>query len=207
MTDPRTALVGAGYDAIADRFLEWRDRIVGDPRAWWRDQLTTRLRNDARVLELGCGAGVPDTRELAKRFRVTGVDISARQIDRARAAVPEAEYIVADFSVLELEPATYDAVASFYVFNHVPRELLPDLLTNIRSWLVPGGLLLTAFGTTDNPGWTGEWLGAPTLFSSFPPETNSRLVDEAGFERLLDEVVAFEEPDGPATFQWVLARR
>jgi cyclopropane fatty-acyl-phospholipid synthase-like methyltransferase len=207
MTDPRTALVGAGYDVVGETFVQWRDRIVGDPRRWWAEQLTSRLPDGARVLELGCGSGVPDTRDLATRFRVTGVDISPEQIRRARAAVPHAEFLVADFTSLELEPASYDAVASFYVFNHVPRDLLPGLLSRIHAWLVPGGLLLTAFGTSDMEGWTGDFLGAPTFFSSFPPETNSRLVDEAGFERLLDEVVGFEEPDGPAAFQWVLARR
>ena len=30
MTDPRTELVGRGYDAIGEHFAEWRDRIVGD---------------------------------------------------------------------------------------------------------------------------------------------------------------------------------
>jgi hypothetical protein len=43
-------------------------------------------------------------------------------------------------------------------------------------------------------------------FSSFPPEPNRRLLDEAGFERLLDELVTFLEPGGEATFRWVLAR-
>ena len=54
---------------------------------------------------------------------------------------------------------------------------------------------------------TGDWLGAPTFFSSFPPETNTRLVREAGFEILRDELVTFREPDGDVTFQWVLAMR
>jgi cyclopropane fatty-acyl-phospholipid synthase-like methyltransferase len=40
------------------------------------------------VLELGCGAGVPDTQRLASHFRVTGIDISAEQVRRARTAVP-----------------------------------------------------------------------------------------------------------------------
>lgn len=207
MSDPRTELVGRGYDVIGERFVEWRDRIVGDPRRWWAEQLTSRLPIGARVLELGCGSGVPDTQELALRFRVTGVDLSPEQIGRARVAVPEAEFIVADITALDLPTASYDAVVSFYVFNHVPRERLAKLLVDIHSWLVPGGLLLTAFGTSDNEGWTGDFLGAPTFFSSFPPETNRRLVDEAGFDRLLDEVVTFMEPDGEATFQWVLARR
>jgi cyclopropane fatty-acyl-phospholipid synthase-like methyltransferase len=207
MSDPRTQLVGAGYDVIGEQFVEWCGRIVDDPRDWWAEQLSTRLPDGAHVLELGCGAGVHDTKELATRFRVTGVDISPEQIRRARNAVPHADFRVADFTALELEPASYDAVASFYAFNHVPRERLADLLTDVRSWLVPGGYLLTAFGAGDTEGWTGQWLGTTMYFSSFPPETNSRLVDEAGFERLLDEVVTLLEPEGPATFQWVLAQR
>lgn len=207
MTDARTALVGAGYDVMGETFVEWRDRIVGDPRRWWAAQLTSRLPDGARVLELGCGSGVPDTQELAERFRVTGIDISPEQIRRARASVPGADFLVADFTSLDLEPESYEAVASFYVFNHVPRELLAALLCDIHSWLVPRGFLLTAFGTSDNAGWTGDFLGAPTFFSSYPPETNLRIVREAGFELVLDEVVTFLEPEGEATFQWVLAQR
>ena len=207
MTDPRTELVGRGYDAIGERFAQWRDLIVGDPRREWEDEVVSRLHDGARVLELGCGAGMPDTQRLAERFQVTGVDVSAEQVRRARAAVPEAEFVHADFTALELEPESFDAVVSFYAFNHVPRELLAPTFARIHSWLIPGGLLMTALGPSDTKAWTGDWLGAPTFFSSFPPETNTRLVQEAGFEILRDELVTFREPDGDATFQWVLARR
>ena len=95
---------------------------------------------------------------------------------------------------------------AFYGLNHVPRELLARLLERIRGWLVPGGLLCAAFGTSDNRGWTGEWLGAETFFSRFPPEVNSRFVREAGFTIERDEVVVFQEPEGPAQFQWALAQ-
>jgi cyclopropane fatty-acyl-phospholipid synthase-like methyltransferase len=207
VTDPRTELVGRGYDVIGERFAEWRDRIVGDPRLEWEDELVSRLADGARVLELGCGAGVPDTQRLAARFSVTGVDISAEQVRRAREAVPRAEFVHADFTALELEPGSFDAVVSYYAFNHVPRELLAPTFARIRRWLVPGGLLMTALGVGDTEAWTGEWLGAPTFFSSFPRETNSRLVRDAGFELLRDELVTFREPEGDATFQWVLAER
>jgi len=203
--DPRTQIVADGYDAIGETFAAWRERIVGDPRDEWADELVARLQDGARVLELGCGAGSPETKRLAQRFAVTGVDISPRQVERARAAVPEAEFVCADFTELELPAASFDAVASFYVFNHVPRELLAPVLASIHGWLVPGGWLLTAFGQSDNPGWTGEWLGAQTFFAGFPPDVNSRLVREAGFAIERDEVVTFEEPEGPASFQWVLA--
>lgn len=205
MTDPRTELVGRGYDAIGDGFGEWRDRISGDPRREWELELVSRLQDEARVLELGCGSGVPDTQRLAARFQVTGVDISAEQLRRARAAVPDAYFVHADFTALEVDPESFEAVVSFYAFNHVPRDLLAPTFARIHRWLVPSGLLMTALGTTDLEGWTGDWLGAPTFFSSFPPETNTRLVLEAGFEILRDELVTFREPEGDATFQWVLA--
>jgi SAM-dependent methyltransferase len=205
VADPRTKLVGDGYDAMGETFASWREEIVGDPRREWEDELASRLRDGARVLELGCGSGSPETRRLARRFALTGVDISPRQVERARDSVPEAEFVCADFTELDLPAGSYDAVAAFYVFNHVPRDLLGALLVNIHAWLVPGGWLLTAFGVSDMEGWTGEWLGAQTFFSSFPPEVNSRLVREAGFRIDRHEVVEFEEPEGPVRFQWVLA--
>jgi SAM-dependent methyltransferase len=206
VADARTQLVADGYDAIGETFAEWRERIVGDPREEWEEAFASRLAADARVLELGCGPGTQETRRLAERFRLTGVDISPRQVERAGASIPDAEFVCADFTELELPAGSLDGVIAFYVLNHVPRELLAPLLERIHAWLVPSGLLCVAFGTSDNAGWTGEWLGAPTYFASYPPETNSHLVREAGFAIELDEVVEFEEPEGPARFQWVLAR-
>jgi SAM-dependent methyltransferase len=206
VTDARIQLVADGYDAIGETFAEWRTRIVGDPRDAWQADLVSRLEEGARVLELGCGAGTPETERLAERFRVTGVDVSPRQVERARAAIPNTDFVCADFTSLELPRGSFDAVVSFYAFNHVPRELLAPLLGRIHAWLAPGGWLMTAFGQSDLPGWTGEWLGAPTYFSGFPPQTNSRLVEEAGFRIERDEIVELEEPEGPVRFQWVLAR-
>jgi cyclopropane fatty-acyl-phospholipid synthase-like methyltransferase len=203
--DPRTQIVSDGYDAIGETFAEWRTRIVDDPRREWEDELASRLAVGARLLELGCGSGPPETQRLARRFALTGVDISPQQVERARAGVPEAEFICADFTELELPAGSFDAVASFYAFNHVPRDLLGPLLARAHRWLVPGGWLLTAFGTSDMNSWTGDWLGATTFFSSYPPETNSRLVREAGFTIERDEVVELQEPEGPVKFQWVLA--
>jgi cyclopropane fatty-acyl-phospholipid synthase-like methyltransferase len=204
--DSRTQIVADGYDAMGETFAVWREEIVGDPRREWENELAARLKDGERLLELGCGGGTPETRRLAERFALTGVDISRRQVERARAAIPEAEFLCADFTELELPAGSFDAVASFYVFNHVPRELLGRLLASIHGWLVPGGWLMTAFGQSDMEGWTGEWLGAEMFFSSFPPEVNSHLVREAGFVIERDEVVVFQERDGPGRFQWVLAR-
>jgi trans-aconitate methyltransferase len=60
--------------------------------------LLERLPSGADLLDLGCGAGLPTTARLAQRFTVTGVDISPRQIERARINVPDATFINADSS-------------------------------------------------------------------------------------------------------------
>ena len=152
MTDPRVQIVADGYDVIGETFSEWKGRIVGDPRAAWRGELVSRLPQGSRVLDLGCGDGLPDTQLLAERFRVTGVDVSPEQVRRATAAVPSAEFVCADFSELELPQGSFDGVAAFYSFNHVPRDLLAPLFRSIRGWLVPGGLFLAALGTSNEEG-------------------------------------------------------
>jgi len=207
VTDPRIETVARGYDEIADSFAEWAAQIEDDPRRRFREELSARLPDGARVLELGCGGGGPDTVELAKRFHVTGVDISAEQIRRARLTVPSAEFIQADLTELELPPGSFDAMAAFYALNHVPRELLPAVLARIWAWLEPGGLFLASLGAGDTEAWTGEWLGTTMFFSGHDPETNRRLLRDAGFALLIDEVLEMHEPEGPVSFHWVLAER
>lgn len=207
MNDSRTRIVGAGYDAMADTWESWKGQITDDPRAEWCDELVARLPEGAHVVELGCGGGTPESALLAERFRLTAVDLSQEQLRRARKRIPGAEFVHADLTAVDFAPGSIDAVAAFYSFNHVPRDLLAALYGRVRTWLVPGGLFLTALGTSDTEGWTGEWLGATMYFSSFPPEVNTRMLDEAGFELLRADVVTIREPEGPGTFQWILARR
>jgi SAM-dependent methyltransferase len=207
VTDPRTAMVGAGYDAMVDAWEAWSAQIHDDPRHAWAADLAARLPAGARILELGCGGGTRETRELAERFTLTGLDLSERQLERARARVPNATFVHGDLTSAELAAGSFDAVVAFYVFNHVPRELLPVVLARVHRWLADGGWFMAAFGTTDLPAWEGDFLGAPTHFSSFTPDVNRRLVTEAGLAVVRDETVEIAEPEGPVRFQWILATR
>src|SRR5438874_13181212 len=92
--DPKE-IVARGYDAIALRYAEWAGRVVSPTVEWLRD-LDARLADGANVLELGCGRGVPGTRELAGRHCVTGVDVSAVQVAWARHHVPAAGFLDRD---------------------------------------------------------------------------------------------------------------
>jgi hypothetical protein len=45
------------------------------------------------------------------------------------------------------------------------------------------------------------------FFSGFDAATNSRLVRDAGFELLVDEVIRMREPQAEVAFLWILAER
>jgi SAM-dependent methyltransferase len=207
VSDPRTQIVGEGYDAMIDTWEAWVVRIEDDPRHEWLAELIGLVGEGARVVELGCGGGTRETRQLAARYQLTGVDLSSARLARARERVPATQFVQADFTTIEFESESLGGVAAFYSFNHVPRELLAPVFARIHRWLRPGGGFLTALGVGDESEWYGDFLGAPSFFSSFPAETNSRLVAEAGFEFQRDEVVTIHEPEGPVDFQWILAIR
>jgi SAM-dependent methyltransferase len=204
--DPK-ALVARGYDRIALRYAAWR--VEGNPAMRLVRALDERLPDGADVLELGCGRGVPVARELAKRHRLTGVDISAAQIALARHHVPEASFIHGDYTALDVASASVDAVVAILTLTHVPREEHAELLCRIAGWLRDGGYLLCSLGVGDAPGDVeDDWLGAPMYFSHYDADTNRRLVRDAGLEPVLDEIVAMhEEGHGEARFLWVLARK
>jgi predicted TPR repeat methyltransferase len=196
-----------GYDAMADRFAEWQKAIVGSTRLERVEELLALLPDAPDVLELGVGAGVRSSRLLAERCHLTGVDLSSEQLRRARERIPQATLLHADVTELVLDDESFDAVVAAYVLNHVPPDELGLLVGRIARWLRPGGHFLASFGTTDNPGWTGNWLGVEMFFAGLPPEENRRLAEEAGLDVLRDEIEVSVEPEGEARFEWLLARK
>jgi SAM-dependent methyltransferase len=200
-------IVAAGYDVIAERYLAWSGLRPSATRLKALDMADRAIAPGADVLELGCGAGLPMTARLAAGRRLTGVDISARQLELARRNVPDATFLQADVTTLDVAPASVDAVVAFYVLTHVPRDAHADLLGRIRSWLRPGGVFIASLGVEDDPGGIErEWLGVDMYFSHFSARVNRRLVEEAGLVVERAEVLVEPEDRFDARFLWVLAR-
>jgi SAM-dependent methyltransferase len=207
MSDPHE-IVRAGYDTIAQRYNEWAGTFES-PELLWVDALLELLPADREVLDLGCGGGRTAARRIAERHRYTGVDISAAQLDRARAQIPNGRFLCADVTALELEPESFDAVVSLFMLGHIPRAEQAPLLAKIHRWIRPGGRLLATMGTAGSDDVVeDDWLGAPMFFASFDVDTNRTLLQDARFELLRDRVVTHDEPGhGPVSFMWVLAQR
>jgi cyclopropane fatty-acyl-phospholipid synthase-like methyltransferase len=210
VSEPHRLTVEAGYDRMAEQYLATKD--PEDPLALAAlEDLATVVPPGAAVLDLGCGAGVPVTRWLAGRgFAVTGVDVSARQLELARSKVPDSIFIKADMTGLAFDPETFDAVVAFHSIIHVPRNEHPALLARIHRWLKPGGVFLATMTVTDYEGQDDDWegWGAPMVWSHYDQDTNVAMLREAGFD------LQYAEPrtsrgtgDDSETWLWVLARK
>ena len=206
LLDERKRTVQAAYDTLGPRFGEWAGDIQGDPWQRFLDELAARLPAGSRVLDLGCGNGAKVAR-LTGRVELVAVDLSEEQLRLARANLPGSTLVHGDFGALDFATETFDAVTAFYSIMHVPRDEHRGLFGRIAGWLKPGGLFLASLSHVGGEDRIYEWLGVEMFFSGFDAETNRRLVRDAGFELILDELVWMQEPQGETAFLWVLARK
>lgn len=212
MSDDPKKLVEQGYDHMAEQYLDW---VEGQRSP--RERYTTKLLESApaspRILELGCGAGVPITRMLLDRgAQVVANDISAKQISMAKARCPQATFVAGDMAALSFEPASFDGVVCFFAIFHLPRAQQRDVLSKIHSWLRPGGMLVVNFATMDQEEIRAEMMGQGLFWSSYGVEDSKAMVMDVGLEVAEAEVleagdglIEESDPDHGVMFLWVAA--
>ncbi len=195
--------VEAGYDYMAEGYLASKDTHDPVTLAALED-LARGLPDGGTALGLGCGAGVPVTQWLARRYVVTGVDVSARQLELARQHAPGATLIKGSMTEVHFAPETFDAVVAFYSIIHVPRAEHPALLRRIHGWLKPCGVFLATWAVSAWEGEADNWegWGAPMWWSHHDAETNLAMLREAGFRIVSADI----RTGGDETWLWILAR-
>ncbi len=176
-------IVSDGYDQVADEYLKTRSEK--DEEVKLLPDFMKRLPVGARVLDAGCGAGEPIARILSEKFKVTGVDISKRQIEKARETLPFCEFIWQDMTTLTFPEEYFDGIISYYAIPHIPREEHKELLENFFRMLKNNGIALLCFGTSDDPGTVvDDFFGVKMYWSSFDVGTNIEMLKEVGYHVL-----------------------
>jgi SAM-dependent methyltransferase len=201
-------LVRASYDQIADGYLASVLALPVDHRIGWTQRLLTRLTSSSRVLEIGCGAGLPVGALIFEAgHQLTGIDLSPRQVELATRNIPQAAFQVGNATEATFADQSFDAIVMLYTIGHIPRERLPKLCADFSRWLVPGGHLLITLTMNDSESWVEEnflGLGVTSWTNGYPPDTVLDFLKDAGFmvrdrETLLDA-------DG-GSWLWMLAER
>jgi len=188
--DLRTKLVKEGYDKCGRQYLLARNKYKNQK---YLDDLINRLSKGDKVLDLGCGGGIPIDRYLVgKDMVVTGVDISGEQIKLARTNVPTANFLQVDMREIDYPENSFQAVVSFYAIFHVPRIEHYSLFKKIYNILEKGGYFLLTLGSSD---WEGEedFYGVKMFWSHYDPEKNLLLLKQSGFEIIYH---IFDESEG-----------
>ena len=202
-------IVTDGYEAIADRYAAWELERPSPVRRWFLAEVLQRLSPGARVLELGCGSGVPVGRAVSEQHRYVGVDIASAQLALARKHLPEVPLIRADLCAMLWRPASFDAIVAFYVFNRVPPSKFEPTVARIASWLRPGGFFGASLPVGDSSFEDVEpdWFGVPMYFSGIATEEQDRAFALSGLAIDVAEVRDEDEDGEMVRFHWVIARK
>jgi 2-polyprenyl-3-methyl-5-hydroxy-6-metoxy-1,4-benzoquinol methylase len=97
------------------------------------------------LLDIGCNWGRWTIAAARAGWRPTGIDLAKKSVGAARRVAEqlevEAEYVIADARELPFADGSFDAVFSYSVLQHLPKEEVSRVVAEIRRALRPGGIV------------------------------------------------------------------
>ncbi len=194
-------LVKKGYDKVAPYFKMFRNLFHNEQELKYLVEL---LPENAQVLDVGCGMGIPVARYLVQQgYSVTGVDISEKMLELAKQNVPEADFHLYDMNDLDFPDTSFNGITAIYSLFHVPKEKHFKIFQNFHRMLRTKGILFFCVGPEGGDDVSVFLDKAEMFWSNYPPEKTLSLIKSAGFEIIFDEIL----DRGDELQYWVFARK
>lgn len=188
----------AAFDAIGERYDDaFPHKSAQIIATQW---VIDRLSPGARVLDVGCGTGVPTAGMMVESgLDVVGIDVSAEMLRIARFNVPSARFVAMDLQEIDSSLGDFDAAVAFFSLIMLRRADIPAAIRRVRSIVRPGGYFAVGMVEADLDYVPITFLGAEVRATGYPrPELESLLVAD-GLEIREVDVEEFEPatPDVP----------
>lgn len=198
-------VVRRGYDAITDTYAETRTDDSSDVTVC--ERFLDELEAGDRLLDAGCGQGIPVPARASESIDAVGIDLSRGQLEAARANAPLTSLTQGDMTRLPFAGDAFDAVTAYYSLIHVPEGEHQTVLDEFARVLRPGGQALVVEGTSEWHGTNPDWLdtGREMQWHIVGPEVTREQLQAAGFE-VADEHLVGDGLDEDATWQVFEAR-
>jgi len=182
------------YDKIAPWFSTNRPLQLNEQK--YLDDLISKTAIHGTILDVGCGNGKPIMEYLiSQQMKLTGVDGSKEMLNLAKRNFPDAEFILQDMRLLQLN-TRFDAIIAWHSFFHLPATDQPEMFAVFQKHLKPNGILLFTSGTANGEAWGMN--GGENLFhASLDTEEYAQILKEFQFEVLSHTVN--DETCGDAT--------
>jgi SAM-dependent methyltransferase len=149
-------IVSIGYDKVSEVYRSGNDNV--DKYIDWCKRILEWRPNSRTVLDIGCGCGIPVCKYFSERgLQTVGVDISKRQIERAKELAPQATYIRDDYLRTNEDP--YDIITAFYSIIHIDRTLHKRVFEKVYNQLSNRGIAVVIVGHEEWDGYEENWLG------------------------------------------------
>lgn len=175
------------YDAIATEYADLFRTVLED-RPLDRAVLgafaeLVLAAGGGPVADLGSGPGRVTAHLHGLGLAVSGLDLSPRMVELARAEHPGVRFEVGSLTDVDAADGTLAGVVAWYSLIHTPRERLPEVIAEFHRVLAPGGHLLVAFQVGEEPLHLANPFGKEVAldFNRLSPDHIATLLKEAGF--------------------------